>query len=266
MQAELHEGERQLSRPHDQAGMEAILARQVRDLERARQDLEQFAYIASHDLQEPLRMVSGYLQLLERRYKGRLDDDADDFINFAMDGARRMQTLISDLLAYSRIGSRGKPFEATDLNEVLDRALTAVKEPLDSVQATVTRDVLPTLFADGSQVEQLFQNLLFNAVKFSNGQRPRIHVGAQIQDGEWVFSVTDNGIGIDPQYAEQIFVIFQRLHARDEYPGTGMGLALCKRIVERRGGRIWVESQPGEGATFYFTMPQRGENRLDRGG
>jgi light-regulated signal transduction histidine kinase (bacteriophytochrome) len=211
-------------------------------------------------------MVSGYLQLLERRYKGRLDDDADDFINFAIDGARRMQTLISDLLAYSRIGSRGKPFEATDFNEVLDRALTAFKEPLDSAQATVTSDVLPTIFADGSQVEQLFQNLLGNAVKFCNGQRPRIHVGAQNLDGEWVFSVTDNGIGIDPQYAEQIFVIFQRLHARDEYPGTGMGLASARGSWSAAVGASGSNRNYGQGATFYFTMPQRGEDRLDRGG
>jgi PAS domain S-box-containing protein len=245
---------------------EQVMARLVRDLERTRQDLEQFAYVASHDLQEPLRMVSSYLQLIERRYKGRLDGDADDFINFAVDGARRMQNLISDLLAYSRIGTRGKPFGPTDFNEVLDGVVASLKEALESAGAKLTRDPLPALIADATQVEQLFQQMIGNAVKFRGGRRPRIHVGAKEIDGEWVFSVRDNGIGIDPRYAERIFVIFQRLHGRDEYPGTGMGLAICKRIVERRGGRIWVESEPGKGATFYFTMPQRGANRIDRGG
>jgi len=245
---------------------EQVMARLVRDLERTRQDLEQFAYVASHDLQEPLRMVSSYLQLIERRYKGRLDGDADDFINFAVDGARRMQTLIGDLLAYSRIGTRGKAFGPTDFNEVIDCVAEAIREPLESAHVKLTRDPLPTLIADATQVEQLFQHLIGNAVKFGNGRRPRIHVGAQEKDGDWVFSVRDNGIGIDPRYAERIFVIFQRLHGRDEYPGTGMGLAICKRIVERRGGRIWVESHPGKGSTFYFTMPQRGANRIDSGG
>jgi PAS domain S-box-containing protein len=244
---------------------EQVMGRLVRDLERARQDMEQFAYVASHDLQEPLRMVSSYLQLIERRYKGRLDGDADDFINFAVDGARRMQQLISDLLTYSRIGTRGKPFGPTDFNAVLDDVLEQLKELLETAHAKVTRDPLPTLIADATQLEQLFQHLIGNAVKFRGDRRPRIHVGAREVDGEWVFSVRDNGIGIDGGYAERIFVIFQRLHGRDEFSGTGMGLAICKRIVERRGGRIWVESQPGNGATFYFTMPQRGANRIERG-
>jgi PAS domain S-box-containing protein len=244
---------------------EQVMARLVRDLERARQDMEQFAYVASHDLQEPLRMVSSYLQLIERRYKGQLDGDADDFINFAVDGARRMQQLISDLLTYSRIGTRGKPFGPTDFNEVLDDALAGMKEQLESAHAKVTRDPLPSLIADATQLEQLFQHLIGNAIKFRGRRRPRIHVGAQEVDGEWVFSVRDNGPGIDPRYGERIFVIFQRLHGRDEYPGTGMGLAICKRIVERRGGRIWVESEPGKGATFNFTMPQRGAHRIERG-
>ena len=210
-------------------------------------------------------MVSSYLQLIERRYKGRLDGDADDFIHFAVDGARRMQNLISDLLAFSRIGTRGKPFGPTDFNEVLDGVVASLKEALESAHVKLTRDPMPALIADATQVEQLFQELIGNAVKF-RGRRPRVHVGAEETDGEWVFSVQDNGIGMDPRYAERIFVIFQRLHGRDEYPGTGMGLAICKRIVERRGGRIWVESEPGKGATFYFTMPQRGANRIDRGG
>jgi light-regulated signal transduction histidine kinase (bacteriophytochrome) len=169
--------------------------------------------------------------------------------------------LISDLLAYSRIGTRGKPFGPTNCNETLDRVLATLKEPLAGADAKLTRDPLPEVIADSSQLETLFQHLIENAVKFRRGARPRIHVGAEDVDGEWVFSVRDNGIGIDPMYCERIFVIFQRLHRRDEYPGTGMGLAICKRIVERRGGRIWVESEPGKGSTFYFTIPQSGASR-----
>jgi light-regulated signal transduction histidine kinase (bacteriophytochrome) len=260
MKAEARASKAKLDQAPSIAELQATVARQRRELDSARHDLEQFAHIASHDLQEPLRMVSSYVQLLERRYKGRLDEDADDFINFAVDGARRMQALISALLVYSRISSRGRPFAPTDLDQVLDRALSLEEEALSRAGATVTREPLPVLNADSAQAEQLFQHLLGNAAKFTNGQRPQIHIGASEQHGEWVFSVRDNGVGIDPQDAERVFVIFQRLHGRDEYPGIGMGLAICKRIVERLGGRIWVESQSGEGATFFFTMPQRGEN------
>ncbi len=240
---------------------EETVAQQLRDLERTRQDLEQFAYVASHDLQEPLRMVSSYVQLLERRYKGRLDNDADDFIHFAVDGAKRMQDLINDLLAYSRVGTRGKPFQPTDLETAIDGVLASGKQALDGAHAIVTRDSLPVVVADTSQVEQLYSQLIGNAVKFCNGRRPRIHIGVEERGGERVFFVRDNGIGIDPQFADRIFTIFQRLHGRDQYAGTGMGLAICKRIVERRGGRIWVESKPGKGSTFFFTMPQTGETR-----
>ena len=240
---------------------ERILARQARDLERTRRELEQFAYVVSHDLQEPLRMVSSYLQLLDRRYKDKLDSDAEDFINFAVDGAQRMHNLIADLVSYSRINTRENAFEPTDLNQVLDRALAAASESTRGSTAVITHDALPTLIADSVQVEQLFGHLVDNALKFQNSKRPRVHIGAEHRSSEWVFFVRDNGIGIDPELADRIFQVFQRLHGRGDYPGTGMGLAICRRIVERRGGRIWVESEPGKGSTFYFTMPQRLEAR-----
>lgn len=245
----------------DESQAEATLARKLEDLERTRQDLEQFAYVASHDLQEPLRMVSNYVQLLKRRYKGRLDSDADDFIAFAVDGAKRMQALISDLLAYSRVGTRGRPFESMDMGAAVEEVLASAREMLEGTQAVITRDLLPVVVADPTQVEQLYEHLIGNAVKFCNGRRPRIHIGVEDRAGERVFFVRDNGIGIDPQYAERIFTIFQRLHTRDQFPGTGMGLAICKRIVERRGGRIWVESAPGKGSTFCFTMPEMGASK-----
>ena len=255
-------------------------------LERSNKELEQFAYVASHDLQEPLRMVSSYTQLLARRYQDQLDADANDFINFAVDGANRMQHLINDLLAYSRVGTRGKPFETTYCEMVVDQVLDNLRLAIEDSGAVITHDPLPTVMADDAQLAQLFQNLIANAIKFHGDQPPRIHVGVErlppLESGErvlsgstelaevlskgtaeggrgggWQFSVRDNGIGIEPQYHERIFVIFQRLHGREEYPGTGIGLAICKRIVERHGGRIWMESEPGKGSTFYFTIPVR---------
>ncbi len=228
------------------------------DLARSNDDLEQFASVASHDLQEPLRMVESYVQLLARRYRGRLDADADEFIGFAVEGTTRMQTLINDLLEHSRMGAPGKPLEPTDSSAVLDRALENLKAGIRKSGAEVTRDFLPTVPVDPSQLVQLFQNLVGNAIKFQGLETPRVHISAEQREAEWVFSVCDNGIGLDPQFADRIFTIFQRLHAVGEYPGTGMGLAICKRIVERHGGRIWVESEPEKGSTFYFTLPVQG--------
>jgi PAS domain S-box-containing protein len=232
------------------------------DLERSNQELEQFAYVASHDLQEPLRMVSSYTQLLARRYKDQLDADADDFIAYAVDGANRMQCLINDLLAYSRVGTRGKPFESTDCNSVLGQARVNLNVAIEESNALVTNDELPTVMADEAQLVQLFQNLIGNAIKFRSEEPPHVHISAnktsevsETSEVFWEFSVQDNGIGIDRQYHERIFVIFQQLHGREDYPGTGIGLAISKRIVERHGGRIWLESEPGEGSTFYFTIP-----------
>jgi light-regulated signal transduction histidine kinase (bacteriophytochrome) len=225
------------------------------ELERSNAELEQFAYIASHDLQEPLRMVSSYTQLLARRYQGKLDADADDFIGFAVDGANRMQRLIQDLLTYSRVNTRGRPFAPTDCNEVLAQVKLNLSLAIEENGATIRYDKLPTILADDGQLIQLFQNLIGNAIKFHGEEPPRIEVSARQTEGEWLFSVADNGIGMEPQYHERIFVIFQRLHGRSSYPGTGIGLAVSKRIVGRHGGRIWVESAPGEGSTFYFTIP-----------
>jgi len=228
------------------------------ELRRSNKDLEQFAYIASHDLQEPLRMVSSYTQLLARRYKGRLDSDADEFIGYAVDGVGRMQELINSLLTYSRVGTKGKSPERTDCKAVFDQTYRNLQKTVEDAGAKVTCDPLPTVMADDIQLGQLFQNLISNAIKFRGKEPPRIHVSAKQEEEEWVFSVRDNGIGIDSEYAERIFVMFQRLHGMREYPGTGIGLAICKKIVERHGGRIWVESRLGEGTIFYFTM-QAGE-------
>lgn len=234
---------------------EEELKRTAEELARSNEELASFAYVASHDLQEPLRMVSSYTQLLARRYADRLDDDAREFIRFAVDGATRMQQLINDLLEYSRVGTRTRPFEPTSFELILDRVLCNLSVAISEAGATVTRDPLPTVMADPTQMVQLFQNLIGNAIKFRGEQPPRVHVSARQEGGEWIFSVRDNGIGIDPSYFERIFVIFQRLHGRSEYPGTGIGLAICKKIVQRHGGRIWVESAPGEGACFSFSLP-----------
>ena len=225
------------------------------ELARSNADLQQFAYVASHDLQEPLRMVASFTQLLAKRYQGKLGSDADEFIGYAVDGARRMQTLISDLLAYSRVGSRGKEFASIQCENVLQEVLANLQTAIEETSAVVTHDALPTVWADSSQLAQVFQNVIGNALKFHGPELPRVHVSAERDGGDWRFAVRDNGVGIDPQYAERIFVIFQRLHPARDYPGTGMGLAIAKKIVERHGGRIWVESEPGKGSTFCFTIP-----------
>ena len=229
------------------------------DLERSNRELELFATVTSHDLQEPLRMVSSYVELLAQRYKDKLDEKANRWIACVVDGAARMKRLIDDLLELSRLGTRGQPFAPTDCAGIFDKAVSNLQRAIQESGAVVTRGPLPMVMADATQLTQVLQNLLGNAIKFRSQEPPKVHVAAQRQGGHWQFSVRDNGIGIDPQFAEQIFVIFQRLHGRDEYPGTGIGLAICKKVIERHGGRIWVESQPGQGATFYFTIPERGK-------
>ena len=234
---------------------EETLQKLNEELSRSNRDLEQFASVASHDLQEPLRMVASYTELLARRYSSQLDDEARKFILYAVEGATRMQQLIDDLLLFSRVGTRKLPQESVSTEELLATALHNLQAAIDESGAEITRDELPTVRADSSQMLQLFQNLVGNAIKFRRpGEPPRIHVSACTLGQEWQFSITDNGIGIDPQFSERIFTIFQRLHAREQYPGTGIGLAICKRIVERHGGRIWVESVPGQGSTFHFTL------------
>ncbi len=245
---------------------EEALEKTATDLARSNKELEQFAYVASHDLQEPLRMITSYTQLIGRRYNDKLDDDAKEFMRFAVDGALRMQRLIQGLLEYSRVGTKGKPFDQVDFNQVLDAALANLTISVEESKARITRDTLPIVMGDSVQLVQLLQNLIGNAIKFHGPQPPHIHISAKRQPRaaaaalggvpfEWVFSVSDNGIGIEPQYFDRIFVIFQRLHTQEQYPGTGIGLAICKKIIERHGGRIWPESKPGEGTTFFFALP-----------
>ena len=230
--------------------------RRADDLVRSNEDLEQFAYVASHDLQEPLRMITGYLQLLADRYTGQLDEKADKYIAYAVDGAERMSGLIRDLLAFSRINTRGEGLQSTDVQEAFDWALRSLGSTIEASGAAVTHDPLPTVRGDKSQLSQLFQNLIGNAVKFRSLDRPpQIHVSVRREQANWQFSVQDNGIGFEQQYEAKMFMIFQRLHGRGEYPGTGIGLAICKRIVERHGGHIWALGEPGHGATFVFTIP-----------
>ncbi|MBV8087258.1 MAG: GAF domain-containing protein [Chloroflexi bacterium] len=234
------------------------LRQRAEELARSNADLEQFAYVASHDLQEPLRTIVSYLQLIEKRYRGQLDDRADRYIAYAVDGSRRMQALINDLLSYSRVGRRDEATGTVSTSEPLERAIRSLQSVIEQSGATVNCGPLPELCADGRQMTQLFQNLLGNALKFHGAAPPLIDISAERDGREWRFCVRDNGIGLEMQYSDRIFVLFQRLHSRNEYEGTGIGLALCKKIVERHGGRIWVESTPGQGSSFYFTLPAEG--------
>ncbi len=234
----------------------------IKDLERSNEELQQFAYIASHDLQEPLRTIASFTQLLARRYTGQLDKDADEFIDFIVDGTKRMQAMIKDLLQYSRVQTRGEEFKPTDVQNVLNQALFNLKVSIEENNAEITHDEIPIVIADEKQLVQLFQNLISNAIKFKKpDESPKIHISTRKdeENNEYIFGVSDNGIGMEPEYTERIFELFQRLHTRDEYKGTGIGLAVAKKIVERHGGRIWVESELGKGSTFYFTIPIKEE-------
>jgi light-regulated signal transduction histidine kinase (bacteriophytochrome) len=233
------------------------LEEQAEELARSNAELAQFAYIASHDLQEPLRMVSNYLQLIDHRYRGQLDRDADEFIAYAVDGAIRMQQLIRDLLAYSRVGTRSQTFVPIDMHQLIEQVLDDLQVMIQDRHATVTVGALPQVMGDATQLGQLVQNLLSNAIKFCERPAPMIEISASYETTtrQWLFAIRDNGIGIDPEYFERIFLIFQRLHTRSEYPGTGIGLAICKKIIELHSGRIWVESQANQGTTFYFSLP-----------
>jgi two-component system NtrC family sensor kinase len=250
----LHTVEKLEEEIEERKRMELKIKNYSRVLELSNKELESFAYIASHDLQEPLRAVSGFLELVEKQYKNKLDDKGKDFIHRALSGAKRMQEMINDLLTYSRITTSGQSFELYSLEKILDRVLTNMSPTIERKNAVVTRDPLPELTCDESQIHRLLQNLISNAIKFCDQPQPLIHISAEEQKNHWLLSVKDNGIGIDPSYHETIFKIFQRLHSKGEYPGTGIGLAICQKIVERHEGKIWVESKPGKGSTFFFTL------------
>ena len=226
------------------------------ELKRSNLELQQFAYVASHDLQEPLRMTISYLSLLQRRYADKLDPKAMEYVINATQGGERMRELIDDLLEYSRVDSKGAPFTAVDMGKVMERTLELLKVPIDESQASIEVGFLPVISADESQMVQVLQNLVGNAIKFNDKGRPRVQITAVPRPSEWVFSVKDDGIGLDMKYADKIFQMFQRLHSKDEYPGSGVGLAIAKKIIERHGGRIWVDSEEGKGATFHFTIPR----------
>jgi len=239
----------------ERKAVERALQLHAKELERSNADLQQFAYVASHDLQEPLRMITSFTQLLAKRYKGKFDADADEFIAYIADGADRMRGMIDDLLAYARLDSQKAEFAPTDCEAILADAVANLGRAIEENGATVTHDPLPTVMADSDQLSRLFQNLLSNAIKFRAADPPAVHVSARRNGNEWHFSVRDNGIGIDPEHFERIFLVFQRLHGKSEYSGTGIGLAICRKIVVGHGGRIWTESQAGMGSTFCFTMP-----------
>lgn len=248
---------RELAERNAQLAQEMAVREQAQAaLQRSNAELEQLAYVASHDMQEPLRMIASYLQLVDQRYTDKLDDDGREFIGFAVDGAKRMQGLINDLLTYSRVGTKARPFEPVALAGVASTVLSHLRVAVEESNASIELGELPQVLGDAPQLVQLLQNLIGNAIKFRGAAPPQVSVRARAEgDAWWHLSVNDNGIGIEPAYFERVFVLFQRLHSRSAYPGTGIGLALCKRIVERHGGRIWVESQPGSGSSFHFTLP-----------
>ena len=236
----------------------AELAERAKDLERSNMELQQFAYVASHDLQEPLRTIASFTQLLAKRYGDKLDDKAREFIAFAVDGSKRMQTLINDLLSFSRVGTQGRRLVSVSTDAVLDAVLKNLKRGIEESRAIITRDPLPIVLADELQLSQILQNLIGNAIKFRRNQAATVHIGAERTASGWNISVRDNGIGVAPEHSERIFVIFQRLHTKTQYPGTGIGLAICKKIAERHGGRIWLEPTPGGGSTFTFSIADGG--------
>lgn len=240
----------------DRKRTEIALQQTNQELLASNQELERFAYLASHDLREPLRMVTSFTRLLSQRYSGQLDPEADQIIGFAVDGATRMEELISDLLEYSRVGQQNQTLDSVDCSTILDRSLNNLQLLISETNTEIIRGPLPIILGETRQLIQLFQNLIDNAIVYRGEESPRVEIRAEVQQDQWLFSVKDNGIGIEPQHNERIFDIFQRLHTRQEYPGTGIGLAICHRIVERHGGEIWVESQLGQGATFYFTLPR----------
>ena len=252
-------GEELQTANEEQQQTQIELTELINKLKTSNKELEQFAYVASHDLQEPLRMVSSFTQLLEKRYKGQLDDDADDYIDFIVEGAKRMKDLIDDLLTFSRLNKESLTFEPVLMNVILDNILFYLKAYIKENNAEISYDNLPTIDCDRIQIQQLLQNLITNAIKFHGNDPPKIHISAQELENEWMFNITDNGIGIDPRHQEQIFSIFKRLNRRQEYEGTGIGLSICKRIVQKHDGQIWVESETGKGSTFYFTIPLRND-------
>ena len=239
----------QIEQSNERLALRAVELAEVND------QLEQFTYIVSHDLQEPLRMVASYLQLVEKRYKDKLDRDGEEFIGYAVDGAVRMKRMINDLLTYSRVSTRTSLFELTSCEELLTQVLSNLEIAIKNSDVLITHDPLPTVTANRTQLMAVFQNLIGNAIKFQADRQPHVHISTRREENEWLFSIQDNGIGIAPENAERAFAIFGRLHPVDKYPGNGIGLAICKKIVERHGGRIWFDSQPGEGTTFFFTIP-----------
>jgi PAS domain S-box-containing protein len=255
--------EKELKESHDNLEIKVKdrtleLEQAVNNLKRSNAELEQFAHVASHDLREPLRMITSFLQLLERRYKDQLDEQANEFIEFAVDGAKRLDDMINDLLEFSRLNSKKREFTSVNLEKILEETLLTLKIQIDENNAIITNDPLPSIKSDEKLMLLLFQNLIGNAIKYNDKKTPKIHISTKKEKNQYLFSIKDNGIGMSPEYLERIFTIFQRLHSHNEYEGTGIGLAIAQKIVHIQGGKIWAESELGKGTTFYFTIPYRG--------